>query len=401
MPAMEPLPAMDPAMDPIQSIIESQLRPHFDALARCRSTRALLAHPDFATIKPHIQRVLGAPEVGSFAKDGTPTARRSYRIAAWNLERGIHFEGQLAALRNHPYLRTCDALLLTETDSGMARSGNRHVARDLAAELGMHYAFAPCYLNLTKGAGLEFEVEGRNALGLHGSAILSRYPIRQARSIPLRNGIDKMRSREKRIGTQTALAADIAFPNLELTVAAIHLDAQSTQRHRQRQLSAVIDALPPGGPVLIGGDWNTTTYNSSHAFYAIMGFCLRVLIGVERTIRNHYLHPEHHFERGLFRALESRGFDWRSCNRVGEPTFAYDIADLKARKNLGEWVPGWCFACIRWALRNHGGKCPLKLDWFASRGLRCAEPMVIGDLESEHCGRLSDHDAIGVEVFAG
>jgi hypothetical protein len=284
----------------------------------------------------------------------------------------------------------------------MARSGNRHVARDLAAELGMHYAFAPCYLNLTKGAGIETDVEGRNALGLHGSAILSRYPIQRARSIPLRNGIDKMASREKRIGTQTALAADIAFPNLALTMAVVHLDAQSTQRHRHRQLSAVIDALPAIGPTLIGGDWNTTTYNSSHAFYAIMGFCLRVLIGVDRTIRNHYLHPERHFERALFHGLESRGFDWRSCNCVGKPTFAYDIADLKARRNLGEWVPGWCFTCIRWALRNHGGKCPLKLDWFASRGLRAADPIVIGDLRSEDGGsRLSDHDAIGVEVFAG
>ncbi len=202
-------------MDPIQAIIESELRPYFENLARCRSTRALRAHPDFPAIAPHIQRVLGSPEVGSFTRGPILTGRPSYRIAAWNLERGIHFDGQLAALRHHPYLRTCDVFLLTETDSGMARSGNRHVARDLAAELGMHYAFAPCYLNLTKGAGVETDVEGRNALGLHGSAILSRYPIQRARSIPLRNGIDKMRSREKRIGTQTALAADIAFPNLD------------------------------------------------------------------------------------------------------------------------------------------------------------------------------------------
>ncbi len=133
--------------------------------------------------------------------------------------------------------------------------------------------------------------------------------------------------------------------------------------------------------MLIGGDWNTTTYNSSHAFYAIMGFCLRV---ADRR-RAHDPEPlpapaSATSSAGCSARWKRRGFDWRSCNRVGEPTFAYDIADLKARKNLGEWVPGWCFACIRWALRNHGGKCPLKLDWFASRGLRAAEPIVIGDL---------------------
>ena len=43
-------------------------------------------------------------------------------------------------------------LLLTELDYGMARTGNRFVARELARALKLNYAFAPCYLNLTKGA---------------------------------------------------------------------------------------------------------------------------------------------------------------------------------------------------------------------------------------------------------
>ena len=48
--------------------------------------------------------------------------KSSYRFLAWNLERGIRYEEQLQALRTHPYLKTCDVLLLTETDLGMARS---------------------------------------------------------------------------------------------------------------------------------------------------------------------------------------------------------------------------------------------------------------------------------------
>jgi endonuclease/exonuclease/phosphatase family metal-dependent hydrolase len=281
----------------------------------------------------------------------------------------------------------------------MARSGNRDVARELAAGLGMHYAFLPCYLNLAKGSGVEYDVEGRNQLGLHGNAILARYPIRNVRRIPLRNGVDKIATREKRLGTQTALAAEIAFPNFTLPVGVVHLDAQSTQRHRWQQLRDVLEEMPARGPALIGGDWNTTTYNSSHAFPAIMGFARRVfLIGVERTITRHYLHPESYFERELFHGLIAHGYDYEGCNVMGGATFAYDIADLKARKNLREWVPEWCFAWIRWALRNHGGRCPLKLDWFATRDLRTEAPVVISELRAPDGPQLSDHDPIGIDL---
>ena len=60
-------------------------------------------------------------------------------------------EAQLEAFRSHPYLRTCDVLLITEADAGMARSGNRMVAEVLARELGMAQVFAPCYIALGKG----------------------------------------------------------------------------------------------------------------------------------------------------------------------------------------------------------------------------------------------------------
>ena len=384
--------------DDVATLIGRELVPHFPALSAHRSTSELRASQVYRELARWIDQVLNTPSVGSFAGASAP-AKARYRCVAWNLERGIHLPGQLVALREHPYLRESDLLLLTEADAGMARSGNRDVARELAQGLGMHYAFLPCYLNLSKGAGQESEVDGHNRLGLHGNALLSRYPIRNVRRIGLVNGIDKMAGREKRLGTQTALAAEIAFPNEPLTVAVVHLDAQSTQEHRRQQLRDVLAALPDSGPVLVGGDWNTTTYNSSHAFYAIMGFALRVLIGVERTITRHYLHPHNHFERRMFEDLERQGYDFRGCNLIGEPTFAYDIADLKARKNLGEWVPAWCFAFIRWALRNHGGRCPLKLDWFATRGVTSANPVVIHELRAKDGGpQLSDHDPIGIEV---
>jgi hypothetical protein len=83
---------------------------------------------------------------------------------------------------------------------------------------------------------------------------------------------------------------------------------------------------------------------------------------------------------------------------MGEPTVQYDVDDPKTRQNLGEWVPNWCFAFIRWALRRHDGKCPLKLDWFATRGARVEDPVIVSDLRTTDGRPLSDHSAIGVDV---
>ena len=371
--------------------------PLFPQLARYDSTAELLVDPLYRSIEPLVRRVLESPETGDFT-DGAGPAQPHYRVVAWNLERGIEFEGQLDAVRRHPMLAGADVLLLTETDVGMARSANRAVAQELARALRMNFAFGPCYLNLSKGAGIESQAAGVNELGLHGNAVLSRYPLHNVRLIGLRNGKDKMRGREKRLGRQTALLAEVVFPNYRTEVVSAHLDAQSSQRHRRDQMRDVLEALSPGGPVIIGGDWNTTTYNSSSAFRAIMGFWLRVFMGPDNVIRNHYLHPYRRFERELFELLEARGFDYRRCNVLGERTTSYDVEDVKTHKNLREWVPAWCFAFIRWALRNHNGQCPLKIDWFATRNVNCRNPAVTHDLREGRATPLSDHDAIAVEV---
>ena len=383
----------------VARIVRERLRPRFAELAACRSTPELLAHSSYQDIRPLAERVLGNTETGCFAPDSAPR-KAAYRLVAWNLERGIQFEGLLEAMRTHAYLSSSDVYLLTETDVGMARSGNRNVARQLARALRLNYAFAPCYLNLAKGAGVENEAAGENALGLHGNAVLSRYPIRGARTIQLPNGKDKMRGREKRLGQQAAAAAEIRFPGLDLTVCSVHLDAQSRQRHRRDQMERIIDALPPFRPAVIGGDWNTTTFDSSSARAAIVGYWVRVMLGARNTIRNHFLRPYTFFERGLFRLLEERGFDWRRANLLDERTTSYDVEDVKTHRNLREWVPAWCFDFIRWALREFDGKCPLKIDWFAVRGAEVASPVVIHEFREGRVPPLSDHDAIGIDIIA-
>ncbi|HUO31413.1 MAG TPA: endonuclease/exonuclease/phosphatase family protein [Bryobacteraceae bacterium] len=383
----------------IHDVIRERIAPHFSTLAACRNSAELWGSELYQRLEPEIRRVLDTPEVGNITRTAAPVRPR-YRFVAWNVERGTQFDGQVAALRAHPELRQADVLLLTETDAGMVRSGNRVVARDLARELHMNYAFVPCYLNLTKGSGIEQDLAGENDLGLHGNAILSRYPLANVQTVFLQNGVDIMASREKRIGRQAAVAAEIQFPDLTVTAVSVHLDAQSTQRHRYLQLRDVLDSVEGTHSMVVGGDWNTSTYNSSRAVHAILGFALRVLMGVDNVIRNHYLHPYNYFERELFRLLEDRGFDYRACNRLGEPTISYHVEDLRATKALRDWVPGWCFHFIRWSLRNHQGRCPVKLDWFATRGLRCQNPLVVHDLREGRAVPLSDHDAIAVDISA-
>jgi endonuclease/exonuclease/phosphatase family metal-dependent hydrolase len=378
-------------------LVRDQILPQLASLAGCRSTAELEAHPVYQSLAAAVCTALETCDTGSYRTVAAPPRER-YRIVAWNIERGSEFDGQLEALRTHPYIKDFDVLLLTECDLGMARSGNRDVAQALARELGCDYAFVPCYLNLTKGSGIERRVEGENTLGLHGNAILSRYPLTNVRRVPLPNGIDKVASRERRLGCQTVVTADVKFPNWRLAVASVHLDAQSSQRHRRDQMQQVLDALPVEGPALVGGDWNTTTYDSSRAVWAILGFWLRLVMGVDHVIRNHYLHPYNRFEKGLFDLLERRGFDYRNANRLGEYTVCYEFGDQKARHSLGDWVPDWCFPFIRWSLRHHSGRCPFQIDWFAGRGVRPENPVVIHDIREGREVPLSDHDAIGVEV---
>jgi endonuclease/exonuclease/phosphatase family metal-dependent hydrolase len=222
--------------------LREELRPHFVELASCNSTPELIEHPTYQRLKVKFDRIFRTPEEGDFASTVAAKKKR-YRIAAWNLERGIHYDGQLQVFQQDPYLSESDVLLLTETDVGMARSGNRNIAHDLARELGMYYAFSPCYINLAKGSGVEFDTEGENDSGLHGNAILSRYPLSNVRSVFLKNGKDKMKGREKRLGQQTAVVAEVEFPGRPTTVVAVHLDANSSQQHRADQMADVLAAI--------------------------------------------------------------------------------------------------------------------------------------------------------------
>jgi len=315
------------------------------------------------------------------------------------VERGIELEGIIRVLGTHPVISKSDIFLLTELDYGMARSGNRKVPAEIARELHLNYAFAPSYLNLEKGSGLESLTKGRNLMGIHGNALFSRYPMTDIGSIPLPNGKDKMRGKEKRLGSQTGVAAVVHHPLGAFRAVTVHLDAHSTQKHRMRQMQIVLEDLKQRKshlPALIGGDWNTSTFDSSNAFFTIMGYIRRVLMGVHNVIENHYPYPDRWFERHLFRELERQGFHYRELNAPGACTLHYDIEDLAANGRMADWIPNWCFWFINWALQRNGGRCSFKLDWFAGKGIETSAdfaPSVISDVHTSD-QMLSDHDPI-------
>src|SRR5256712_11823699 len=143
------------------------------------------------------------------------------------MERGIRGDAIARLLRDHPLLKEAGVLLISELDWGMARTQNRFIARDLAEALRMNYAFAPCYVALTKGAGIEKNAVGENAESLHGNALLSRFPMHRVHSLALPNGKDKMRGAEKRIGSQRAVIADIEQPSGMFRAVCLHLYAHS------------------------------------------------------------------------------------------------------------------------------------------------------------------------------
>jgi len=153
-------------------------------------------------------------------------------------------------------------------------------------------------------------------------------------------------------------------------------------------------------PTILGGDWNTTTFNSQNATRAIMGYWRRVLMGVKNVVKNHYPHPDRYFEKRLFSEVESRGYDYKTLNEIGAGTIHYHVDSIEKNTNLRDWVPEWCMPFIFWAANRVGGKVSGRLDWFAGKGVELApnaKPATIGELTDHEGISLSDHDAITLD----
>jgi len=252
------------------------------------------------------------------------------RVANWNIERGLNFDliklalsdpggfkqatqeqgvidaGKLVKIEQQlRTLRDADIIVLNEVDLGMKRTDYRDVTRDLAHALGMNYAFGVEFVELDRldDLGLEkiqledpaltqqmredLKPDPARYLGLHGNAILSRYPIERARIARLpvcydwytaeKAAISKLESgkrlaanklflerieREVRRGGRMALIADVRIPDLPgglATVVDVHLENRCKPECRTRQMDAVLSRIKEvENPVIMAGDLNTS-----------------------------------------------------------------------------------------------------------------------------------------------
>ena len=254
------------------------------------------------------------------------------RVVLWNIERGLEYEaieaafsntGKLAALLDEKEfpkggksrraileqseaLQQADVIILNEVDWGLKRSGYRNVAADLARKLGMSYAFGVQFVELSpvilsdakpsKKAGENevlsiIKVEPKRYLGLHGVAILSRFPLENVRLKPFENQpydwyksekkgpslLEKGKRevsekvflektlREVRRGGRTTLYAEIVderFPSGRVLIAATHLENRSKPKGRVAQLGEILGEIKEANhPVILAGDMNTSGKN--------------------------------------------------------------------------------------------------------------------------------------------
>jgi endonuclease/exonuclease/phosphatase family metal-dependent hydrolase len=266
-------------------------------------------------------------------------AGTSLRLVQWNIERGLELDqikllmtdkaGFLAKVhsevasgkgKNRPtdeelsqqigVLQSADVIVLNELDWGMKRTNYQAVVKELADALKMNWAYGvefievdPKVLGLQSFANVKdekerkeledlFSVDKDRVLGLHGTAILSRYPLRDVKLVPFKyqaydwyNGEKKYGTveagkrkgasllfgeqilREVRRGGRTNLIATLDIPDLperQITIIATHLENRTTPKGRVAQADELLDMIrPTHNPLVVAGDMNTSGEDGS------------------------------------------------------------------------------------------------------------------------------------------
>ncbi len=320
----------------------------------------------------------------------------------------------------------------------MTRTGYMDVVRELAAGLNMNYAFGVEFIEVDAlDLGVEephpparegveefsraFRVDRERYRGLHGTAVLSRYPISAAKILRLpvcydwygseKEAIAKIEaarrwsaervfleriSREVRHGGRMALIADLESPELpggKVTVVAPHLENKCPPGCRKRQMQALLAAIRDvKSPVILGGDLNTSGSDAAPTsiqreiskrvkdpkFWAGQAVRWFSPVGLPRTI----LFPANYFrtyadptkrhipflapnrESGLFRAMErfrfadGGAFDFRGDLERAAAGRRKTLANSNQRAGKG-FRPTFKLS------RDFGGLVGrFKLDWF-------------------------------------
>jgi endonuclease/exonuclease/phosphatase family metal-dependent hydrolase len=307
-------------------------------------------------------------EIGGVPGDVAARGDASLRVVAWNAQRCGDPEAALALLR----ASGADVFLLSELDHGMARTKQRHTARELAAGLGARYAFGVEFLELGLGDAHERAAHSgsENAVGHHGGAVLCRRGLRDAALVRLEDSgrwFDGALG-ERRVGGRIAVLARLPLGDREIAFASVHLENEADPGERAAQLEVVFAALEdfaPGAPALVGGDVNT--HSLTRAELHDRELLKAALVTDPSRLANPVPHEP------LFALAEARGYDWQRCNAVGAATHRLAQAGASARPTLA-------------------------LDWFFARGLEVEDPAVIAAVDPANGAVLSDHELIAVTI---
>jgi len=277
------------------------------------------------------------------------------KAVVFNAAGGRYLPQVIECLRRPP-LEGAGVILLCEAGWRLKRSDGREFAAELAAALGMSFAFmaefeAPC----ATGSPRAFM----------GNAILSSQPLSQADAVPLPNLF--LRSWVRCMtGGPCGLTAKASFNGRAITLGVAHLNSRWDPAGRDRQMRDYLARFPRDGAALIGGDFNTTTVDL-RTRSAIMK-ALRLFVAQPRRLR------EPARWEPLFARLAEADFEVRGANVHGKPTFT-----------PSRMIP------------------PLmrpKLDWIALRGLEPApgSAAVVPARSSSLGRRISDHDFVVCDI---
>ncbi|MDD3012485.1 MAG: endonuclease/exonuclease/phosphatase family protein [Candidatus Gastranaerophilales bacterium] len=252
------------------------------------------------------------------------------RIASWNIDRGFNLkqikqifndsdtiflkiknpnsEVLKKAKEEREILKNSDIIILNEVDVGMPRTGYTNVIKELATTLKYNYTYGVEFLEVDPvHLGLEdyqwseerflypnvekIKIDENKYKGLHGSAILSKFPLKNVRIIRLPDTYDWFHGetkrisdleylkrsaanvifkeemiREIRIGGRIAIIADVYPPNTgtPITIVATHLENRTIPQNRQKQMLTLFkNILSISNPVVLAGDFNTMCRDGS------------------------------------------------------------------------------------------------------------------------------------------
>jgi endonuclease/exonuclease/phosphatase family metal-dependent hydrolase len=371
-----------------------------ELLAECRaliaavrdvpSFAALRRRGDRADLERRIAAVLGVVRRHEPPRPPAPPADpERVRAIHWNIEHGNRYSEIERALVAHPQLEHADLVFLNEVDLGMARSGNRDVAGDLAAALGLHGVWVPQFLETTPGRDddVAHASGGENRESLFGIALLARWPVGDVRVVELPGPEWLHFDRERMIGRQVALTAAIERPDAPFLAVNLHLSVHVSRIERAAQMRSVLDALRrEERPVALAGDFNSHTFDRGRWWSPLAGAA--TLLQPTGPLRQRLLWPDQGPHREpLFDALREANFAWQRFVDRG-PTLALRFSRLNELRSVFGRAVTLSGPLLGWMER----RAQLKLDWFAGRGWRDGRGATVRGLDG--IGRASDHAPI-------